>query len=66
MRLAVPSQARTDVAGYLASATTRWRVYRRTVSELSRLSDRDLADLGFARSQIREIARDAATRAVAR
>ena len=31
--------------------------YRDTVSQLSRLSDRDLADLGINRSEIRGIAR---------
>lgn len=35
----------------------QWRVYRRTVAELSALSDRDLADLGLHRSMIRDIAR---------
>lgn len=36
------------------------RIERTTFNELSQLTDRDLADLGIHRSQIREIARDAA------
>jgi uncharacterized protein YjiS (DUF1127 family) len=34
-----------------------WREYRSTVSELSRLSNRSLADLGIKRSDIRAVAR---------
>jgi uncharacterized protein YjiS (DUF1127 family) len=41
-----------------------WRgrraVYNRTVAELDALTDRDLADLGIPRTDIRRIARDAA------
>lgn len=44
--------ARTDFAN--------WRVYRKTVNELSALSNRDLADLGLSRSMIRGIAIEAA------
>ena len=38
----------------------RHRVYRRTVSELSALSNRELADLGLNRSMIRRLALQAA------
>ena len=38
----------------------KWRVYRKTVNELSALSDRDLNDLGLSRSMIRGIALEAA------
>ncbi|WP_082666390.1 DUF1127 domain-containing protein [Aureimonas sp. AU4] len=38
---------------------SNWRRYRETCSELGRLSQRDLSDLGIARSDIRQIARQA-------
>lgn len=38
----------------------RRRVYRKTYDELSLLSDRDLEDLGLHRSQIAQVALDAA------
>ena len=34
-----------------------WRKYRHTCSELSRMSDRELFDIGISRSEIRSIAR---------
>ena len=34
-----------------------WRAYRDTVSQLGRLSNRQLQDLGFARDDIKSIAR---------
>lgn len=37
-----------------------WRRYRDTVAELSRLSDRELADLGVYRSEIHAVARKVA------
>lgn len=36
-----------------------WRRYRETVSELKRLSNRDLSDIGMKREDIRQIAREA-------
>lgn len=36
-----------------------WRRYRETVNELSRLSNRELSDLGLARSDIPYVARKA-------
>ncbi|MEW9805279.1 DUF1127 domain-containing protein [Mesorhizobium marinum] len=36
-----------------------WRRYRETVTELSRLSNRELNDLGISRGNIREVARKA-------
>ena len=36
-----------------------WRRYRDTVSELSRLSNRELTDLGISRSDIHYVARKA-------
>jgi uncharacterized protein YjiS (DUF1127 family) len=34
-----------------------WRRYRETVNELTRLSNRDLSDLGIARADIHTVAR---------
>lgn len=36
-----------------------WRRYRDTVNELSRLSNRELADLGINRGEIQAVARKA-------
>ena len=36
-----------------------WRRYRDTVTELNRLSNRELADLGIARTEIHTVARKA-------
>ena len=33
-----------------------WRNYERSMSELSRLDDRELADIGIVRSEIRAVA----------
>ncbi len=40
-----------------------WRRFRDTVRELSRFSDRELADIGIRRGDIEEVARQAAVRA---
>ena len=49
--------------GKALAEITAWRarraLYRQTMFELSTLTDRDLADLGIARCDIRRIARDA-------
>ncbi|MCP1170511.1 DUF1127 domain-containing protein [Limimaricola litoreus] len=50
----------TAITARLKAAFARNRVYRQTQRELSLLTERDLADLGIARSAIRQIARDAA------
>lgn len=47
---------RATTAAYLA----RRRVYSKTLRELQDLNERDLADLGIHRAQIRNIARAAA------
>lgn len=44
----------------LRSRYAKWQRYSRTVSELEALSNRELADLGIARSDIGRIAREAA------
>ena len=44
----------------LTESFRNWRTYRNTVSELSRLSNRQLGDLGIARDDIRKVARKSA------
>lgn len=44
----------------LKSRFAGWQRYNRTVNELQSLSNRDLADLGIARSDIHRLAREAA------
>lgn len=44
----------------LARSFNNWRKYRQTVSELGRMTDRELRDLGIGRSDIPFIARKAA------
>lgn len=44
----------------LKSRYSTWKRYSRTVQELDSLSNRDLADLGIARSDIPRLAREAA------
>jgi uncharacterized protein YjiS (DUF1127 family) len=43
----------------IAQKLTNWRKYRETVSELGRMSDRELSDLGIGRGDIRRVARTA-------
>ncbi len=43
----------------LARSFSNWRQYRNTAAELNRLSQRELSDLGIARSDIPAIARQA-------
>ncbi|WP_182085391.1 DUF1127 domain-containing protein [Aureimonas sp. ME7] len=43
----------------IARSFQTWRQYRNTVSELNRLSHRELADLGISRSEIPALARQA-------
>lgn len=50
----------SSVVGRLVEQYRRHRVYRQTIGELKALNDRDLADLGIARSMITSIALDAA------
>lgn len=40
----------------------RWHLYRETVRELQKLSDRELSDLGIGRWRIKAIAHDAVAR----
>ena len=43
----------------IARSFNNWRKYRQTVSELDRMSNRGLSDLGIDRSDIRRLARQA-------
>ncbi|MBO3760080.1 DUF1127 domain-containing protein [Ciceribacter sp. L1K23] len=43
----------------IARSLNNWRKYRQTVSELGRMSDRELSDLGIGRSDIHRVAREA-------
>ena len=43
----------------IARSFQSWRQYRSTVTELNRLSQRDLADLGLSRADIPAVARQA-------
>ena len=44
----------------IAAKISAWRRYRDSVRELSRLSDRDLSDLGISRSEIEFVSRRSA------
>jgi uncharacterized protein YjiS (DUF1127 family) len=48
------------IVTFVLAKLRNWKRYRQTVRELSRLSDRDLADLGISRFDIDSVARDAA------
>lgn len=41
----------------VARTLNNWRKYRQTVTELGRMSNRELSDLGIARSDIHRVAR---------
>ncbi|KAA3518541.1 DUF1127 domain-containing protein [Agrobacterium vitis] len=41
----------------VARSLNNWRKYRQTVSELGRMTSRELQDLGIKRSDIRRVAR---------
>jgi uncharacterized protein YjiS (DUF1127 family) len=41
----------------ITSRIQKWRNYRRTVNELSKLSNRELEDLGLSRYDITSVAR---------
>ncbi len=53
------SRLQAVVAG-LQRRLAAYRLYRQTYDELQSLSDRDLDDIGIARCDIRQIARDTA------
>ncbi|QCL88919.1 DUF1127 domain-containing protein [Agrobacterium sp. LC34] len=43
----------------IARSLTNWRKYRQTVTELGRMTDRELSDLGIGRQDIRRVAKTA-------
>jgi uncharacterized protein YjiS (DUF1127 family) len=45
----------------LFETAKRWWLYRQTMNELSRLSDRELTDIGIIRSEIETVATKAAS-----
>lgn len=47
----------------LAERFARYRTYRTTLNELAQLTDRELADMGMHRADIRTIAHEAAYKA---
>lgn len=48
-----------EFAMNITRSLTNWRKYRQTVTELGRMSDRELHDLGIGRGDIRRVARTA-------
>ncbi|MFN7102829.1 MAG: DUF1127 domain-containing protein [Pseudorhizobium sp.] len=42
----------------IARTFNNWRKYRQTVTELGRMTQRELNDLGIAQSDIRRVARE--------
>lgn len=58
--LTINSPATSNGAlGRARDAVARYRTYRETVSELRALNDRELADLGIVRANVRDVARSA-------
>lgn len=49
--------------GQIAKQIRRWQAYRRTITELSVLDDRTLADINVSRGEIVKVARRAAASA---
>ena len=49
--------------GFIAKQIRRWHAYRRTLTELSQLDDRALADINVSRAEIVRVARQAAAAA---
>ena len=45
----------------IARTLNNWRKYRQTVTELGRMSNRELNDLGISRADIRTVARASAS-----
>ena len=55
----MPQPQERDITMNIAKKISSWRKYRETVTELGRMSDRELSDLGIGRADIRRVARTA-------
>jgi len=53
---------RTAMLAYIVRLFREWKRYNRSLSELNRLGDRELADIGISRSDIPRVAWNAAQR----
>ena len=49
-----------EIFSQASEAYSKWRIYRNTLNELRELGDREIADLGLARSSLRRVALEAA------
>jgi uncharacterized protein YjiS (DUF1127 family) len=50
------------ILNHIVRAIRRWRRYQASLRELSQLGDRELADIGVSRSDIRRLAWESANR----
>src|SRR5262245_33972210 len=57
-----PKERRTIMIAALVRFIQEWKRYNRSLNELSRLGDRELADIGISRSDIPRVAWNAAQR----
>lgn len=57
-----PKERRTAMFAALVRFIQEWKRYNRSLNELSRLGDRELADIGISRSDIPRVAWNAAHR----
>jgi uncharacterized protein YjiS (DUF1127 family) len=57
---AAPQERKLSMLSHLIHLFRAWRRYENSMVELSRLGDRELADIGVVRSDIPRIAREAA------
>ena len=57
MRLLTSGSLRKGIIMNVARSFNNWRKFRQTVTELGRMSSRELQDLGIDRSDIRNVAR---------
>jgi uncharacterized protein YjiS (DUF1127 family) len=58
----VTETSRKGIIMNVTRSFNNWRKYRRTVTELSRMSSRELQDLGIERADIHSVARQSVAR----